>query len=224
MVKPAGKGRGGYRSVRVYVEGGGTSRGEQAMLRESFTKLVGAAVGDLPRPKVIASGGRGNAFGEFQSALRMHPDALCLLLVDSEGPVTLGTGPWSHVRDRRGDQWQQPPGATDDQLHFMVQTMETWIIADADALVREYGPRVDPGALPSTNLEGVPKQDVLQKLARSLRNTGKEYTKAGGWLLIGHVNLQRLEAACPHAGRFFQHLRRVCSALPRARVGRDFGT
>jgi hypothetical protein len=219
MVKPADKGQGGYRSVRVYVEGGGTSRGEQATLRESFTKLVGAALGDLPRPKLIASGGRGNAFDEFRSALRMHPEALCLLLVDSEGPVKLGAGSWSHVRDRRGDQWVQPSGVTDDQLHLMVETMETWIIADADALVQEYGPKVDPGALPSTNLEGVPKQDVLQKLARALRKTGKEYTKAGGWLLIGHVSPRRLEAACPHAGRFFDHLRRVCSALPRARGG-----
>jgi hypothetical protein len=223
-VKPTGKARAGYQAVRVYVEGGGTSRGEQATLRESFTKLLGAVVGDLSKPKLIAAGGRGNTFDEFRAALRMHPDALCILLVDSEGPVKQRANPWSHVRDRRGDQWKRPDTTTDEQLHLMVETMETWIVADSDALVQQYGPKVDLDALPSTNLETISKQDVLQKIARALRNTGKQYTKSAGWVLIGRVNPSRVEAACSHACRFFDHLRRTCAALPRSRGVRGPGT
>lgn len=223
MVRPRGKASARYQAVRVYVEGGGTSRGEQATLREAFTRLLGAVVRDLPRPKLIASGGRGNTLDDFRAALRMHPDALCILLVDSEGPVKKAGDPWAHVRDRRGDRWERPDGATADQLHLMVETMETWIVADRRALLKEYGSAFDPDALPEMNLEGVPKKDVLEKLARALRNTGKQYTKSAGWVLIGGVDPGRVEAACPHARRFFDHLRRACAALPRPRDARGPG-
>lgn len=217
MVKRAERDRVGYQSVRVYVEGGGTYRGDQITLRESFTKLLGAVVGERPRPRPIACGGRRNAFDEFRTALRTHPDALCILLVDSEGPVNPEGGPWSHVRRRQGDKWEKPDGVRDDQLHLMVETMETWIVADRDALLKEYGTKLDPDALPSVNLELVPRQDVLQKLERALRKTGKEYTKAAGWVLIGRVDPTRVQAACPYARRFFDHVRQACAALPRPR-------
>lgn len=222
-MKRGEKARAGHQSVRVYVEGGGTSRGEQSALRESFAKLLGAALGDLPKPKLIACGGRGNAFGELQAALQMHPDALCILLVDSEGPVKPEGGPWAHVRQRQGDRWEKPEGVSDDQLHFMVETMETWIVADREALQKVYGTSFDADELPASNLELIPKQDVLQKLARALRRTGKQYTKSAGFMLIGCVDSQRVQAACPHARRFFDYLRQACAAIPRTRGARGPG-
>lgn len=222
MVKA--KTRPGYQAVRVYVEGGGTYRADQTQLRESFTKLLGGVLGDLPKPKTITCGGRSNAFDDFRNALAANRDALCLLLVDSEGPVKLGESPWAHVRARTGDGWERPASVGDDQLHLMVETMETWIVSDLDALRRVYGPAVDAGSLPKENLEGVPRRDLLQKLSRALRDTRKEYTKSTGCLLIGQVDPRRLEASCPHAARFFEHLRQVCAALPRHGIDRRRGS
>jgi hypothetical protein len=108
--------------VRVYVEGGGNSRGEQRELKEGFSKLFARALGDRPRPQVIACGGRKDAFDELKKALKSNPDALCILLVDSEAPVRHGASTWDHVRERVGDAWVRPEGTSDQQLHLMASS------------------------------------------------------------------------------------------------------
>jgi len=208
-----------YKAVNVYVEGGGSYRGEQRPLREAFTRLFGGVLGKLPMPRVVACGGRSNAFRDFEIALRSNKETLCLLLVDSEAPVKAGVGPWTHVRERRGDGWERPEAAGEDQLHLMVQMMETWIVADADALGRYYGKGFDAGALPTGRLEDVSKGDLEKKLTKATRATTKKgYKKSDGLALIGCVDPHRVEEACPSAKRFFTHLRRACKTLPDRRV------
>ncbi len=214
----------GYSAVRVYVEGGGNHTNNQRPLREAFTKLLGAVVGDRPKPKVIACGGRSNAFNEFQAALKANEDALCLLLVDSEGPVKPGVDPWTHVRERRGDLWERPPAAAADQLHFMVQMMEAWIMADVDAMSLYYNKGFDADAVRHERLEDVSKDDLEKKLDKAIKATAKKrYEKSDGMVLIGCVNVDRVGVACSHASRFFECLRQACAALPRPRGARGPG-
>ena len=221
MVSPTSD---GYTEVRVYIEGGGTYRGDRRPLREAFTKLLGGVVGDRPKPRMIACGGRGNAFAEFQVALRSNKDALCLLLVDSEGPVTPGTDPWTHVKERRGDLWERPAAVEENQLHFMVQMMEAWIVADVEALSRYYGKGFDAKALPYERLEDVSKDDLEKKLTKATKTTSKKgYEKSDGMVLIGCVAPSRVENACAYARRFFDRLREACAALPRPRSARRPG-
>lgn len=215
---------GGYKEVRVYVEGGGTYRGDQKPLREAFTNLLGRVVKGLSKPRVIACGGRGNAFHEFKIALRSHKDALCLLLVDSEGPVKPEADPWTHVHERRGDGWERPAAVKEDQLHFMVQMMEAWIVADVEEMSRYYNKGFNAKALPHGQLEDVSKEDLEKKLAKATQATAKKsYEKSDGFVLIGRVNASRVEDACVHARRFFDQLRRACAALPRPRGARGSG-
>lgn len=128
---PKGK---SWRGVRVFVEGGGSSRDEQASIRRGFSTLFARALGARAKPAVVACGGRGQAFRDWRIAFTTHPEDHCLLLVDSEGSVGANVGPWAHVLVRPGDHWERPAAATDDQLHFMVQTMEAWLLADPEAL------------------------------------------------------------------------------------------
>jgi len=61
----------------------------------------------------------------------------------------------------------------------MIQVMEAWIIADADAVASYYGQRFLKSALPAAaDLEGVEKARIENALARVTAKTQKkEYRK-----------------------------------------------
>lgn len=196
-------------AVRVYVEGGGASRRAQEPLREGFSKLFEKVLGGRARPKVIACGSRKEAFDDFKRALKSHPDALCILLVDSEEPVKSGASTWDHVSRREGDQWTRPDGVRDEQLHLMVQAMEAWLVADAEALAAYYKQGFRKDALPrQQNVELVAKKDLYEALARATRDakTKGKYAKSHGFELIGLVDPSKVRAASAHAARFFDTL------------------
>ncbi|UQA59138.1 DUF4276 family protein [Polyangium aurulentum] len=196
-------------AVRIYVEGGGSTRKEQEPLRNGFAALFAKVLGTRSKPTVIACGPRKEAFNDWKCALSSYPNALCLLLVDSEDAVPAGTPPWDHVRTRKGDGWDKPDGATDDQLHFMVQAMEAWLIADPDALATHYGQGFKRSALPARkDVEAIPKAQLYEALSRATKDTKTKgaYDKSHGFLLIGHLDPNKLRAASKHADRFFATL------------------
>jgi hypothetical protein len=195
-------------SVRIYVEGGRQATTKSACrqaFRLFFEKII-------PRGsfRVTASGDRASAFQDFQAALRRHPDDYVILLVDSEGPVVVGT--WQHLQARVGDGWHQPAGTSADQAHLMVQTMEAWFLADKLALVAYYGEGFLVASLPGQpNVELIPKQDVFDRLAHASRHTQKgQYHKTRhGFDLLERIDPNRVRAASQHADRLFAVLGRV---------------
>lgn len=192
-------------SLRIYVEGGfqgSTKSACRNAFRLFFEKVI--------RPKsfsVIASGSRNAAFEDFRDALKRHPDDYVILLVDSEEPVR--TTPWQHLRNRTGDGWNRPQRATEDQAHLMVQVMESWFLADKQALVDYYSQGFMAGALPGqANIELIAKQDVFNALQRASKKTKKgEYHKTRhGFDLLALVDPARVRAASPHAQRLLLEL------------------
>lgn len=77
--------------IRIYAEGGGDKADTKARIREGLSVFLDpirhAAREKRIRWRVIACGGRGQAYDAFVSAVRQHPDAHNILLVDSEGAV-----------------------------------------------------------------------------------------------------------------------------------------
>jgi hypothetical protein len=196
-------------AVRVYVEGGGPSHGDQEPLRQGFRKLFEKVLGGRAKPKITACGGRAEAFADFKRGLKSNPDALCVLLVDSEGPVRDGAASWDHVHERKGDEWVRPEGTSEDQIHLMVQAMEAWLIADPDALETYYGQGFRRAALPGQkNVEQISKKDLSAALERATRDskTKGAYRKSHGFQLIGMIDPQKVRAASWHAARFFDAL------------------
>jgi hypothetical protein len=61
----------------------------------------------------------------------------------------------------------------------MVELMQAWFLADREVLGRYYGAGFLPNAIGDTaDVERVPKTEVLNRLRRATRNTGKgEYHK-----------------------------------------------
>ena len=148
-------------SARVYVEGGGDTNPLKTRCRKAFQAFLRGAglAGRLPR--IFACGGRRQAYEDFCSALdSAHGDEFVALLVDSEAPVAEGSGPWRHLKDR--DNWNEPAGATDDNVHLMVQCMEAWFLADKDCLAAFFGRGFNQNALPGRpDIEDTAKVDVL---------------------------------------------------------------
>jgi hypothetical protein len=192
----------------LYIEGGGDGKALRTRCREGFEKLLRNAGCSGRMPRIVACGGRAQAFEDFQAKLR-DPDASPVLLVDAEAPVE-GQDPWAHVRARKGDGWTRPDAASGEQLHLMVQLMESWLIADRSALASFFGNGFREGALPrGTRLEEIPKRDVTSGLGEASRNSRKgEYHKGNhSFALLGCIDVARLSAASPWARRFFEHMR-----------------
>ncbi len=81
-------------------------------------------------------------------------------------------------------------------VHLMIQTMETWIVADVDALANFYGQGFRDAALPQRNdLEVEPKASVATALHNATRKTRK-----GPYHKIHHAS-DLLKRLAPHTVR-----------------------
>jgi hypothetical protein len=197
--------------ILIYVEGGSQGSAKAACrfaFRSFFEKVIPSRAF-----QVIASGDRAKAYRDFCSAIRRHPDDYLVLLVDSEEAVV--SGPWQHLANRRGDRWQRPEAATDDQAHLMVQLMESWFLADRQTLIDFYGQGFLANSLPGqSDIEQIPKRDVLLSLRHATRPTRKgEYHKTRhAFHLLEQIDPQRVRVASHHADRLFAVLIRRAGA------------
>ena len=194
-------------TATLYVEGGGDGRSLRARFREGwreFLRSAGAARG----VKIVRGGGRDQTFGRFAKAVTdAGPGAAVLLLVDSEDPVAAGHTVWEHLAAR--DHWTPPGGAGDDQAFLMVQVMETWLLADRDALRAYFGAGFRENAIRAwPDLEDVPKEMVFAALERATGSCSKRYAKGRiSFELLAQIDPARVEAACPHARALLDRLR-----------------
>ena len=157
-------------------------------------------------PRIVACGGRQNAYESFVTALEAD-DGPPMLLVDAEAPVKKPSS-WQHLHER--DAWDCPAGATDEQCHLMVQVMESWFLANRASLSSFYGQRFNDNALTGNpKIEQVSKADVFKRLENATRRTQKgAYSKgAHSFDILGAVDPGEVERASPHAKRFLNALR-----------------
>ena len=144
---------------------------------------------------------RNTAFGKFRMALESRkPEEFIVLLVDSEGPVAIGSGPWQHLTGRDG--WVRPQDATDEHAHLMVQCMEAWFLADVECLAEYFGEGFNRNALPQRReIEEIAKREVLVGLQRATRRSEKgKYGKGRhSFEILVRLDPGRVLAVSPHA-------------------------
>jgi hypothetical protein len=122
---------------------------------------------------IIPCGSRSETFKDFILGRKHHPDALNVLLVDSEGRVDPPR--WDHLR--RQDRWDIPD-LPEDQCHFMVRAIEAWLVADPEALAEFYGHGFRRNSLPrQEDVEAIEKTDLMTKINRAVENTSKKAYK-----------------------------------------------
>lgn len=167
-------------NVTLYVEGGGDSKEQHVRCREGFRKLIEQAGLRGRLPRIVAGGGRLSTYDKFKTTATASVSiAYPILLVDSEDPVQVqdtapdSSVPWAHLKSRDG--LDRPNGAQNDQAQLMVTCMETWVMADREALHAFFGADLHTNALlPQHDLEARTRQDVLQALEHATRNCGRD--------------------------------------------------
>ncbi len=200
---------------RIFVEGGGDRRELLDKCRNAFGRFFEKAELGERRPKVIACGSRHSAYEDYCSALaRGSSEDIYLLLVDSEAQFQwrgMSGEFWGHVLNREGDRWDRPEKATEDQLHFMVETMENWFYADQDLLLHYFGEGFSINALAKRKeIEEIPKSDVNTQLANATRVSKKgEYRKAShSFAILEKLSPQKVAALAPVACRLLYYVRK----------------
>jgi hypothetical protein len=198
------------REIRVYVEGGGDGRHTKTDFRHGFSEFLKEVVSKVRskgiRWSIIVCGSRNHTYDDFLIALKTHSDSFNVLLVDSEGPVN--NSPCYHLK--KNDKWDFNRNQ-DENCHLMVQMMESWLIADVDALIRFYGQNFNASAIPnSTNIELIDKKELYSILEKATKRTYHKIQHAPKILAL--LNANKVRKVAPHCERFFTTLYNLMSS------------
>jgi hypothetical protein len=90
--------------------------------------------------------------------------------------------------------------------------METWFLADREALTSFFGQPFRAQAIPKwPHLEDVPKQTVFDALDKATADCGsRRYAKGRlSFEILAQISPAEVEKACPHAARFLTALRNL---------------
>lgn len=196
--------------LRLYVEGGGDSKLLRTACRQGFSEFLGKAGLTGHMPRIVACGGRKQAYDDFCTALSNGEKAL--LLVDSEDHVTTAS-PWQHLLIRTGDQWPTPAGAREEHCHLMVQCMESWFLADRQTLQTFFGQGFKANALPAAanSMESIAKQEVYQSLEKATKacKTKGAYGKGEhSFKLLALIDPSKVAVASSWAKRFIDEMKK----------------
>lgn len=207
---------GSKNDVLLYVEGGGSgahSNSLQSELRRGFSEFFGrSSLRAHGRPRVVACGGREQAFDQFKTAIAQGQNAL--LLVDSEELVCAAATnsgssrdwqPWLNLKQQAG--WDKPTQANECDVHLMVQCMESWLLCDVPAVKAFFGngfadvPQNKP-------VEALTKAELDQWLKKSTQDTQKgAYGKgAHSFKLLALISAEQVLKQSPWAQRLVNEL------------------
>lgn len=215
-------------TLKLYVEGGGNHDLDSAVRRGfKFFLLSAGFKGRLP--KVIACGSRKSAYDDY--CLAVNDKEPAMLLIDSEAPVReqFENGdfrewkPWEQLQSRKDhldnqcDNWERVGANTD--CHLMVQMMETWFLADVEAMRKYFGSGFNDHNFPgiSENIENIAKGKIVDILAYSSKESKKEgYSKGrDSFAILGMINPDKVKERSKWANRFITLLDERLSMKPR---------
>lgn len=205
--------------VTLYVEGGGDSKALKIECRKGFSDFLREAGLKEKMPSISACGPRHKAYDKFCTAIASGEKAA--LLVDSEEAVNAQHQqgqpdtwrPWAHLKARQGDGWDKPQHSADTDCHLMAQVMESWFLADRDALKAFFGQGFKENALPAANnaIESIAKQQVYSSLERATSNCKTKAVYGKGehsFKLLTKIDAAKVTQASPWAKRFVDELRK----------------
>ncbi len=182
-------------TIYIYYEG-------DRKLQPGFRKFLDSLYQQGVKIRLVSTGG--NPIADFVTGMKSNSNAVNILLKDSEGSTIQEA--LDQVKSH--DHWDTGLASqvADDQLHFMVQVMESWFLADRVSLHRFYGRGFSENRLPGNlKIEEIPKDDVLRCLAAATEKTqkGKYHKTMHAPDLLARIDAARVRAAAPACERLF---------------------
>ena len=176
------------KDLRIYFEGDTRLR---PGFRQFLSEIAQAAKNKEWRFDLIATDG--TPAKDFRAGLKANPDACNVLLLDSD-----------NSRLNLGEKGLE--GCDAESIFWMVQIMESWFLADIEALKRFYDGGFQESALTGNpKVEDIPKADVLSRLKRATRDTKSgEYRKNHAFKLMERIDPSKVRNAAPHCDRMFK--------------------
>jgi hypothetical protein len=182
------------KDIHIYFEGDALLR---PGFRKFFSQVIEAARKQNRSVSPIAT--NGTPIRDFGIAQRKSTNSINLLVLDSEQQL-----------DGTALRHQQAAGFPPDRIFWMVELMESWFLADREAVKRYYNDeRFQESSLPANaQVEKIPKKDVLDGLKEATRRTQKgRYHKtkhAPG--ILETINPDKVTASAPQCRRLFDVL------------------
>ncbi len=182
--------------IRIYFEGTWTLK---TSFRRFFAELQTAASGADSEIEFVPAK---NGTRDYRKALRSHPNAWNILLKDSEEQMPQNP---AALCERHGID----PKLVGD-VFWMVELMESWFLADPEALAKYYGKDFLASAIGGTqDVEKIQKAVVLNRLKQASRNTQKgEYHKVKhAPHLLERLDPDRVQKHASHCRKLFDAVR-----------------
>ena len=169
------------KEVRLYFEG-------DSALRSGFREFFS---GRTPIRLVATNG---TPIQDYEDGIRSHPDAVNLLLLDSDDLPE---------RRLRLSAWPA------DRVFWRIRLMESWFLADKESLKRFYQRDFNEAALPpARNVETIPKRDVEYGLKEFSRRTqkGPYHKTKHAPAILALIDSSLVRSAAADCDRLFQVL------------------
>jgi hypothetical protein len=171
----------------VIFEGGSTKADRN---KDGLRQFLDRCSGPGPKARVVLGLGRDQAVSAFVDRLSIGKDVF--LLIDSEGPL-----------DRDVELKNLGLLEHSDRVFFMVQVMESWLLADSNSLrsIANSRPELFVAKLKacSGNVEVVPKTEVEDLFRKAVGNHPCAHRKPLRMRLLADVDPDRLANASKNA-------------------------
>lgn len=171
--------------LRIYFEGDDVLR---PGFRQFLSEIAEVARSGRCRFDLIAT--NGTPVEDFRDALKTHSDGWNVLLLDSEDPEEF------ELRKKN------LKGCDPESIFWMVQIMESWFLADLQALRAVFKSLNESAVRGNPNVEEIPKADVLARLDKAAN--GEYHKVKHGTKLLGLIDPVKVRKAAPDCDRLFR--------------------
>lgn len=167
--------------LRIYFEG-------DKRLKPGFHRFLGEIVeaSRSKRCRLQLVEAEGTPIQDFRDALKTHPDACNVLLLDWE------------EKDEATIRKRGLEGCDPESIFWMVQIMESWFLADDDALKTLFKGSLTKG---NPKVEEIPKEDVMERLNKAAN--GEYHKVKHGTKLLELIDPAIVRKAAPNCERMF---------------------
>lgn len=204
--------------IRIYIEGDRKSKTSNISLREGFSTffkdLREKARENKIKFDVILGGNSAETFKDFLLGVKSHPNSFVAFLIDSDEEVSEEDSPKSFLQKQTKSKNWNLKNVDDNQCHLMVQIMESWFLADVEALKSFYGQKFNSKSVSKNkDIEKIPKSSVEISLDTATKETQKgiycENKLKHSAELLSKIDVIKIRQRAKHCDRLFQTIEEI---------------